>query len=178
MPVCICVRRPSARCPSTRWSAWPARCCCTPTSSRCWCSAACWQWLHCRTSGRWWRVRKRAREHGRGRRAAFEIPCCHMKRSIWQLCVGRGTWRCTYNIEMNQTVESMISMFSRTLTSFLLMLIIKWQLSDLLHLSYWKLMTSLVWSLCMCHLQSQQKESFRFFWRLFYRLLVLERGAC
>ena len=58
MPVCICVRRPSACCPLTPWSGWLVRSCCIPTSSPCCCSVACWWWAHCRTWGRWWQDRK------------------------------------------------------------------------------------------------------------------------
>lgn len=52
MPICICARRPSVCFPSTHWSAWLVLCYYTPASSHCYCSAACWQWPHCRIWGR------------------------------------------------------------------------------------------------------------------------------
>ncbi len=66
MPICICVRKPSACCPSTHWSAWLVLCCSTPTCWRCCCSAPCWLLPLCRMWGKRWLLRKRVRQHGRG----------------------------------------------------------------------------------------------------------------
>lgn len=52
MPACICARTPLACCLWTLWSAWPAPCCFTPTSSHRCCSPACCWRPRCRTWGK------------------------------------------------------------------------------------------------------------------------------